>query len=449
MFEGNDCAEYCAIRMEARPGEIQLVGGISVPRILSPEDWRELFGLVNLEEMRRLSATMECPDCDDEGGEWVRVFTTQGAVRVIFPRGPEDGEILSPLAGALSPLAEKMRGFLPRFHPHWPGWPSQQRAEERRRQEEERRKREEEQRKQEEELRRQEEERKRQEEERRQAIEKARTEMLAELQEELRELEASNDAQKLAKWAEWRKIVKQLLEEPEETEEEQEALWRALAEEIYINLPGKKPPPLPPTLPPPDPAVVKARPEPMPEPTPEPMPEANLNRVTEVHWGIHWKIAYDDYFTGDCEIRLLANSESVSMIINNSSDYQERSEDEDWFLVRASKAMSPEAWQSLLDAVNIETLRKLSATTECPDCDDNGREWLKVFTSQDDEVKLSFPIGEKDIKPLLPLAESTSPLAEKMREFLPGFAGGPVWPGYWENWWDWLDWISWYPEEDW
>ena len=446
MFEGKDCAEYCAIRMEARPGEIQLVGGISPSRTLYPDEWQELIGLVNLEEMRRLSATMECPDCGDEGGEWAQVFTPQGDVRVIFPRGPEDGEILSPLAGAVSPLAEKMRGFLPRFHPYWPGWPSQQRAEERRRQEEERRKREEEQRKQEEELRRQEEERKRQEEERRQAIEKARTEMLAELQEELRELESSNDTQKLAKWAEWRKIVKQLLEEPEETEEEREALWRALAEEIYINLPGKKPPPLPPTLPPPDPAVVKA----MPEPTPEPMPEANLNQVTEVHWGIHWKIAYDDYFTGDCEIRLLANSESVSMIINNSSDYQERSEDEDWFLVRASKALSPEAWQSLLDAINIETLRKLSATTECPDCEDNGREWLKVFTPQE-EVKLSFPIGEKDGKPLLPLAESTSPLAEKMREFLPDFAesGGPDWPEYWENWWDWLDWISWYPEGDW
>ena len=376
----------------------------------------------------------------NEGGEWVQVFTPQGDARVIFPRGPEDGEILSPLAGSLSPLAEKMRGFLPRFHPHWPGWPSQQRAEELRRQEEERRKREEEQRKQEEELRRQEEERKRQEEERRQAIEKARTEMLAELQEELRELEASNDAQKLAKWAEWRKIVKQLLEEPEETEEEREALWRALITEIHINLPGKKPPPLPPTLPPLDTAVLK--------PMPEPVPEANLNRVTEVHWGIHWKIAYDDYFTGDCEIRLLANSESISMIIGNSSDYQESSEN--FILDFASKALSPEEWQSLLDAVNIETLRKLSATTECPDCDDNGREWLKVFTPQE-EVKLSFPIGEKDGKTLLPLAESASPLAEKMREFLPGFAGSgwPGWPGYWANWLDWLHWISWYPEGDW
>lgn len=435
MFEGKDCPEYCAIRMEARPGEVQLVGGISVPRILSPEDWQELLGLVNLEEMRRLSATMECPDCGDEGGEWVQVFTPQGAVRVTFPRGPEDGEILSPLAGEVSPLAEKMRGFLPRFHPYWTGWPSQQRAEELRRQEEERKR-------QEEELRRQEEEQKRREEERRQAIEKARTEMLAELQEELRELEASNDAEKLAKWAEWRKIVKQLLEEPEETEEEREALWRALAKEIFINLPDKKPPPLPPTLPPLDPAVVEAR--------PEPMPEADLNRVTEVHWGIHWKIAYDDYFTGDCEIRLLATSESVSMIINNSSDYQERSEDEDWFLVRASKAMSPEEWQSLLDAVNIETLRKLSATTECPDCEDNGREWVKVFTPQE-EVKMSFPIEEKDGKVLLPLAESAFPLAEKMREFLPGFAGSgwPGWPGYWKNWLDWLHWISWYPEEDW
>ena len=451
MFEGKNCAEYCAIRMEARPGEIQLVGGISPWRPLSPDEWQELLGLVDLEVMRRLSATMECPDCGDEGGEWVQVFTPQGDVRIIFPRGPEDGEILSPLAGALSPLAEKMRGFLPRFHPHWPGWPSQQRAEELRRQEEERRKREEErrkreeeQRRQEEELRRQEEERKRREEERRQSIEKARTEMLAELQEELRELEASNDTQKLAKWAEWRKIVKQLLEEPEETEEEREALWRALITEIHINLPGKKPPPLPP--PSLDPAVLK----PMPEAMPEPMPEANLNRVTEVHWGIHWKIAYDDYFTGDCEIRLLANSKSISMDIDNSSDYQERSEDEDWFLVRASKAMSPEAWQSLLDAVNIETLRKLSATTECPDCEDNGREWVKVFTPQED-VKMSFPIEEKDGKVLLPLAESAFPLAEKMREFLPGFAGSgwPGWPGYWENWLDWLHWISWYPEEDW
>ena len=279
MFEGKDCAEYCAIRMEARPGEIQLVGGISPSRPLSSEDWQELLSLVNLEEMRRLSATMECPDCGDEGGEWVQVFTPQGAVRVIFPRGPEDGEILSPLAGALSPLAEKMRGFLPRFHPYWPGWPSQQRAEELRKQEEERRKEEEEQRRQEEELRLQEEERKRREEERRQAVEKARTEMLAELREELRELESSNDAQKLAKWAEWRKIVKQLLEEPEETEEEREALWRALITEIHINLPGKKPPPIPPTLPPLDPAGLK------------PMLEADLNRVTEVHWGIHWKIA--------------------------------------------------------------------------------------------------------------------------------------------------------------
>ena len=265
--------------------------------------------------------------------------------------------------------------------------------------------------------------------------------MLAELQEELRELEASNDAEKLAKWAEWRKIVKQLLEEPEETEEEREALWRALAKEIFINLPDKKPPSLPSTIPPPDPAVVEARPE----PTPEPMPEENLNRVTEVHWGIHWKIAYDDYFTGDCEIRLLANSESVSMIIDNSSDYPERSEN--FILEFASKAMSPEEWQSLLDAVNIETLRKLSATTECPDCDDNGREWLKVFTPQE-EVKMSFPIEEKDGKVRLPLAESASPLAEKMREFLPGFAGSG-WPGYWENWLDWLHWISWYPEGDW
>lgn len=442
MFEGKDCADHCDIRMKARPGEIQLFGGISPWRPLSPEDWQELLGLVNLEEMRRLSATMECPNCGDEGGEWVQVFTPQGIVRVTFPRGPEDGEILSPLAGVLSPLAEKMRGFLPRFHPHWPGWPSQQRAEELRRQEEERRKREEEQRRQEEEQRRQEEERKRREEERRQGIEKARTEMLAELQEELRELESSNDAQKLAKWAEWRKIVKQLLEEPEETEEEREALWRALVQEIHINLPDKKPPPLPPPLPPLDPAVLK----PMPKPTPEPMPEENLNRVTEVHWGIHWKIAYDDYFTGDCEIRLEANSKNIYMDIDNSSDYPERSEN--FILEFASKALSPEEWQSLLDSVNIETLRELSATTECPDCDDNGREWVKVFTPQE-EVKLSFPIGEKDGKVRLPLAESASPLAEKMREFLPCFAGLPLWPEYWENWWDWLDWISWYPEEDW
>ena len=441
MFEGKDCADHCAIRMEARPGEIQLFGGISPWRTLSSEDWQELLGLVNLEEMRRLSATMECPDCGDEGGEWVQVFTPQGAVRVIFPRGPEDGEILSPLVGALSPLAEKMRGFLPRFHPHWPGWPSQQRAEElrrqeeeRKRQEEERRKREEEQRRQEEELRRQEEERKRQEEERRQAIEKARTEMLVELREELRELEASGDAEKLAKWAEWRKIVKQLLEEPEETEEEREALWRAFITEININLPGKKPPPLPPTLPPLDPAVLK------------PMPEADLNQVTEVHWGIHWKIAYDDYFTGDCEIRLLANSKSISMDIDNSSEYPERSEN--FILDFASKALSPEEWQSLLDSVNIETLRKLSATTECPDYEDNGREWVKVFTPQE-EVKLSFPIGEKDGKVRLPLAELAFPLAEKMREFLPRFAGWPGWPGYWATWLDWLHWISWYPEEDW
>ena len=433
MFEGKDCAEYCAIRMEARPGEIRLVDGISLSRALSPDHWQELLGLVNLEEMRRLSAAMECPDCGDEGGEWVQVFTPQGAVRVTFPRGPEDGEILSPLAGALSPLAEKMRGFLPRFYPHWPGWPSQQRAEELHRQEEERRKQEEERKRQEEEQRRQEEERRKQEEERRQAIEKARTEVLAELQEELQELEASNDAQKLAKWAEWRKIVKQLLEEPEETEEEQEALWRALAEEIYINLPGKKPPPLPPTLPPLNPAVLK--------PMPEPMPEADLNRVTEVHWGIHWKIAYDDYFTGDCEIRLEANSKNIYMDIDNSSDYPERSENV--ILEFASKALSPEEWQSLLDAVNIETLRKLSATTECPDCDDNGREWVKVFTPQE-EVKLSFPIGEKDGKVLLPLAESDFPLSEKMREFLPRFATWPGWPGYWENWLDWLHWISWY-----
>ena len=155
MFEGKDCTEYCAIRMEARPGEIQLFRGISTWRTLSPEDWQELLDLVNLEEMRRLSAAMECPDCDDEGGEWVQVFTPQGDVRIIFPRGPEDGEILSPLAGAVSPLAEKMRGFLPRFHPHWPGWPSQQRAEELRRQQE----------RQEEERRRQEEEQRRQEEE--------------------------------------------------------------------------------------------------------------------------------------------------------------------------------------------------------------------------------------------------------------------------------------------
>ena len=441
MFEGKDCADHCAIRMEARPGEIQLFGGISPWRTLSSEDWQKLLGLVNLEEMRRLSATMECPDCGDEGGEWLQVFTPQGAVRAIFPRGPEDGEILSPLAGPLSPLAEKMRGFLPRFHPHWPGWPSQQRAEElrkqeeeRRKREEERRKREEEQRRQEEELRRQEEERKRREEERRQAIEKARTEMLVELREELRELEASGDAEKLAKWAEWRKIVKQLLEEPEETEEEREALWRAFITEININLPGKKPPPLPPTLPPLDPAVLK------------PMPEADLNRVTEVHWGIHWKIAYDDYFTGDCEIRLLANSKSISMDIDNSSEYPERSEN--FILDFASKALSPEEWQSLLDSVNIETLRKLSATTECPDCEDNGREWVKVFTPQE-EVKLSFPIGEKDGKVRLPLAESASPLAEKMREFLPRFAGWPGWPGYWATWLDWLHWISWYPEEDW
>ena len=455
MFEGKDCADHCAIRLETRPGEIQFFGGVSVPRALSPEDWQELLGLVNLEEMRRLSATMECPDCGDEGGEWAQVFTPQGAVRVIFPKGPEDGEILSPLAGALSPLAEKMRGFLPRFRHHWPGWPRQQRAEELRRQEEERkreeerqeeerRKREEEQRRLEEELRRQEEERKRREEERRQAIEKARTEMLAELREELRELEASNDAQKLAKWAEWRKIVKQLLEEPEETEEEREALWRALITEIHINLPGKKPPPLPPTPPPLDPSVLK----PMPEPTPEPMPEADLNQVTEVHWGIHWKIAYDDYFTGDCEIRLLANSESISMEIDNSSEYPDRSEDV--ILGFASKTLSPEEWQSLLDSVNIETLRELSATTECSDCEDNGREWIKVFTPQE-EVKLSFPIGEKDGKVRLPLVESAPPLAEKMREFLPRFAGSgwPGWPGYWATWLDWLDWIFWYPEEDW
>lgn len=444
MFEGKDCADHCAIRLETRPGEIQFFGGVSVPRTLSPEDWQELLGLVNLEEMRRLSATMECPDCGDEGGEWVQVFTPQGAVRVIFPRGPEDGEILSPLAGALSPLAEKMRGFLPRFRHHWPGWPSQQRAEELRRQEEERKRREEEQRRQEEELRRQEEERKRREEERRQAIEKARTEMLAELREELRELEASTDAEKLAKWAEWRKIVKQLLEEPEETEEEREALWRALITEIHINLPGKKPPPLPP--PPLDPSVLKPMPEPTPEPMPEAMPEADLNRVTEVHWGIHWKIAYDDYFTGDCEIRLLANPKNISMDIDNSSEYPEKSEN--FILGFASKALSPEEWQSLLDSVNIETLRELSATTECPDCENNGREWIKVFTPQE-EVKLSFPIGEKDDKVRLPLAESASPLAEKMREFLPRFAGWPGWPGYWATWLDWLHWIPWYPEEDW
>jgi len=227
-------------------------------------------------------------------------------------------------------------------------------------------------------------------------------------------------------------IVRQLLEEPEETEEEREALWRALVEEIFINLPDKKPPPLPPPPPPLDTSVLK------------PMPEVNLNQVTEVHWGIHWKVAYDDYFTGDCEIRLLANPKNISMDIDNSSEYPERSEN--FVLDFASKALSPEEWQSLLDSVNVETLRKLSATTECPDCEDNGREWVKVFTPQD-EVKLSFPIGETDGKVLLPLAESASPLAEKMREFLPRFAGSGWrgWPGYWENWLDWLHWISWEP----
>ncbi len=132
VFRGADCAKNCAIRLEVRPGQISLIGGFNGfshhNRNLSSEEWQALLDSLDVEAMRDLSGRIECPNCGDEGSEWLQVFTPQSSVRIVFPRGTEEGRILSPLAGEAAPLAEKMRAFLSsKFH--WQGWTGGRRSE--------------------------------------------------------------------------------------------------------------------------------------------------------------------------------------------------------------------------------------------------------------------------------------------------------------------------------
>lgn len=74
---------------------------------ITTEDWNDLVALVDLDTFNALPDTIGCPDCADQGGEWVEISDGRTTKRIDFELGASVAEI--------DRLVSRLRGLREEF----------------------------------------------------------------------------------------------------------------------------------------------------------------------------------------------------------------------------------------------------------------------------------------------------------------------------------------------